>query len=106
MKLVPGLRPLHIPNEYSKLDFALIVRAITQQINDLSEGKFRANHNAENTAPSGTTASQYAPGDQVRDSNATVQASIAPGLSASYVRFGWIKTDDGQFHEIRMFTGD
>lgn len=95
-----------VPTQYERLNWAEIIRAITQQVNDLSEGKIRANHNAQETVPSGTTASQHAPGDQVRDSNATVQASIAPGLSASYVRFGWIKTGDGQFHEVRMFTGD
>lgn len=103
MKLVPDVRPLHVPNEYNKTDFTFIFRAITRQVNDLSEGKIRADYNAQSTVPSGAAVA-YATGDIVRDSNPTVQASIAPGLSASYVRLGWIYCD-GELKEMRAFTG-
>ena len=106
-KLVSGLRPFYVPNQYNMLDITLAVRAICQQVNDLSVGLMRAHYNAASTAPAGVEAA--AVGDLVRDSNTTVQASIAPGAAASYVRFGWVCTGDGTpgtWQELRMFTGD
>jgi len=106
-KLVSGLRPFYVPNQYNMLDATLTVRAICQQVNDLSEGKMRAHYNAASTAPAGVEAA--ATGDLVRDSNLTVQANIAPGIAANYVRLGWVCTGygtPGTWNELRFFTGD
>jgi len=106
MKLDPTL-VYRLEAEYSKTRFTEIIRAITQQINDLSEGKMRAHHNAQATVPTGAAAS-YATGDITRDSHCIVQASIAPGVAAHYVRLGWITTapgSPGTQVEMRFFTG-
>lgn len=94
-----------VPAQYDRTTITQIIRAITHQVNDLSEGMIRARYNAQSSVPNSAGVT-YAPGDQVPDSNPTVQGSIAPGVASNYVRGGAIKTGDGTLHELRFFTGD
>lgn len=96
-----------VPYQYDRQVFSDIIRAICGQVNPLSEGKLNARYNAQASVPSGTAVA-YAVGDVVYDSNATVRASVAPGLAASYVRIGWMNTapgTPGTFVELRILTG-
>jgi hypothetical protein len=96
-----------VPEKYEKNTFSEIVRLITGQLNRVSEGKLSGRHNAQASAPVGT-ATAYAVGDFVPDSNCTVRGSIAPGLAASYVRIGWVCVapgTPGTFVEERVLTG-
>ncbi len=96
-----------VPAEYNKAVIADIVRSICNTTNQLSEERISAKYQAQASVPSGTAVS-YAVGDFVRDSNATVRGSVAPGVAASYVRLGWICTASGTpgtFQEVRVLTG-
>lgn len=96
-----------IPREYDPQVFSRIILAICGQVNQLSEGQLAAKYNAQATIPSGTAVA-YAQGDFIPDSNCTVRSSVAPGLSASYVRLGWICVapgSPGTLVEARVLTG-
>lgn len=96
---------LKVPDKYNKATFADIIRAITAQVNSLSEGAIQARYQAQVSSPA-SVAAQVS--DIVWDSNATVRGSVAPGVAASYVRVGWICTVAGNpatWQEIRTLTG-
>jgi hypothetical protein len=102
-KLVLDLR---VPNKYDRSALAEIIRAVCQQVNTLSEGGITARYQAQESVPSSVAA---AVGDIIWDSNATVRASVAPGIAASYVRMGWVCTvespTNATFQEMRVLTG-
>lgn len=103
MRLVLDFR---VPDKYDKQVITDIVRAICNQVNGLSEGDISARYQAQTTVPSGAEAAQV--GDIVWDSNTTVRSSVAPGLSASYVRLGWVCNvagTPGTWQEMRVLTG-
>lgn len=95
-----------VPYEYDKAVFSEIVRAITGQLNGLSEGKVVNRYNAQASMPVSVGA---AVSDFVPDSNATVRGSVAPGVAASYVRIGWVCTvahpTNATWQECRVLTG-
>lgn len=95
-----------VPAEYSKPVFADIISAICLQANALAEGQLVGRYQARASVPSSVSASV---GDIVWDSNTTVRGSVAPGLSASYVRLGWVCTagdvTNPTWQEIRVLTG-
>jgi len=96
-----------VPPQYSKPIIVDILNSVTSQVNNLSEGRLTARHNAQASVPSGTTTA-YAVGDFVPDSNCTVRGSVAPGVAASYVRLGWVCVapgTPGTFVEARVLTG-
>lgn len=105
-KLVLDLR---VPADYDKQAFTEIIRAVCNQVNQLSEGQITARYQAQSSVPTGTGVS-YQVGDIIWDSNQTVRGSVAPGIAASYVREGWICTAPGTgatatFVEKRVLTG-
>lgn len=79
-----------------------LFRAISQQLNDLSEGRISARHGAMPTAPISGTWNQ---GDQVSNS-----APAEAGASGSkYVVTGWVCTASGApgvWNELRCLTGN
>jgi len=95
-----------VPSDYKKSDFAEIIRAICTQVNILSEGRISARYQAQVSSPASVAASV---GDVVWDSNATVRASVAPGVASSYVRLGWIcnvgSSTNATWQEMRVLTG-
>ena len=100
---------LQVPDKYDKQTITTIIRAITSQLNGISEGLITAKYNAQATVPSGVGTS-YQVGDFIPDSNQTVRGSVAPGVAASYVREGWIVTSPGTgatatFVEKRVLVG-
>lgn len=98
---------LKVPAAYEKDRLTEIVRAISQQVNQLSEGRITARYQAQASVPTGSV-DAYTPGDIVWDSNATVRGSVAAGLAAAYVRVGWINVapgSPGTFVEMRVLTG-
>ncbi len=93
--------------KYDQPSVSRIILAITGQLNNLSEGRISARHNAQVSAPAGTSVA-YKEGDFVPDSNCTVRGSVAPGVAASYVRLGWVCVaagSPGTFVEARVLTG-
>lgn len=96
-----------IPQEYDRQAISNIFRAIFQQLDGISEGKVAGNYGALNATPSGSVTS-YAVSDTLNDSNATVGASLAPGVPLQYVRTGWIWNvagNPGTFQETRVPNG-
>ena len=97
---------LKVPSDYKRSDFAEIIRLICQQVNTLSEGRITARYQAQASVPSSVAADV---GDCMWDNNATVRASVAPGVAASYVRLGWVCTAESPtnaiWQEIRVLTG-
>jgi len=96
-----------VPDKWSRNDMQDIVRAITSQVNHLSEGKLSARYQAQSTVPSGSAVA-YAVGDITWATSPTVIGSIAPGVAASYVRIGWICTAAGKpgtHQELRIAVG-
>jgi len=98
-----------VPDKWNRNDMQDIVRAITSQVNKLSEGRLAAQYNAQASVPSGSVVS-FAVGDFIPDSNCTVRGSVAPGVAASYVRRGWRVVAPGTgatatFVEVRELTG-
>lgn len=97
---------LKVPDKYDKAVVTDIIRAICRQVDQLSEGQIVANYQAQVSVPVSVAANV---GDIVRDSNATVRGSVAPGIAASYVRLGWICTvadnNNATWQEIRTLTG-
>ena len=94
-----------VPAQYDKAAISGIVRAITGQVNSLSEGALQARYQAQVSVPVSVAAGV---GDIVWDSNTTVRGSVAPGVAASYVRLGWVCTVAGNpatWQEIRTLTG-
>lgn len=95
-----------VPDKWNRNDMQDIVKAITSQLNQLSEGRLTARYQAQSTVP--TTVVSNAVGDITWDSNPTVIGSIAPGVAASYVRLGWVCTvagTPGTLKEIRVAVG-
>jgi hypothetical protein len=100
---------LKVPEKYERQALTDIIRAVCNQVNQLSEGQITARYQAQASVPTGTSVS-FQVGDMVWDSNATVRGSVAPGLAASYVREGWICVAPGTgatatFVEKRVLTG-
>ena len=96
-----------VPANYDKSNISNLIRQITTQVNQLSEGKISARYSASTAVPSGS-AESHAKGDIQWDSNPTVSGSVAPGVAAQYVRVGWICTVDGSpgtWQEMRVLTG-
>jgi hypothetical protein len=96
-----------VPPQYDRQTISGIVRAICNQVNQLSEGSITARYSASASVPSGSAVS-HAVGDFISDSNATVRGSVAPGVAAQYVRTGWVCTvagSPGTFQEVRVLTG-
>jgi hypothetical protein len=96
-----------ISPKYDRPSLVTVVQAITGQVNNLAEGRLSARHNAQVSAPAGT-ATAYAVGDFVPDSNCTVRGSVAAGIAAAYVRLGWVCVapgTPGTFVEARVLTG-
>ena len=95
-----------VPEKYDRAPFAQILRAVMNQVNPLSEGRIAARYAAQASVPSSVAADV---GDIVWDSNTTVRGSVAPGLSASYVRLGWVCTvespTNATWQEMRVLTG-
>ena len=95
-----------VPDKYEKPVIAGIIRAITNQVNPLSEGRMAARYQAQASVPVSVAAGV---GDIVWDSNTTVRPSVAPGVAASYVRLGWVCTvgslTNATWQEIRTLTG-
>ena len=95
-----------VPGEYEKSTLTQIIRAITGQVNVLSEGRLAGRYQAQVSVPTSVSA---AVGDVVFDSNTTVRASVAPGIAASYVRIGWVCTvaspTNATWQEMRVLTG-
>jgi hypothetical protein len=102
-KLVLDLR---VPDKYDRSALSEIIRAVCSQVNTLSEGRITARYQAQESVPTSVAA---AVGDIIWDSNATVRASVAPGIAASYVRLGWIcnveSPTNATFQEMRVLTG-
>ena len=95
-----------IPSQYDKSNISDVIRAITTPLGLLLDGRIQPKATAS-TVPSGSAFSAT-PGDVVWDSNPTVRGSVAPGVAASYVRWGWICTvpgTPGTWQEIRVLTG-
>jgi hypothetical protein len=95
-----------IPQKYMPSVFARILRAITQQLNLLSEGFVQAATNAATAMP---TSGTYKQGDFVRKSD-LVEAG---GAGAKYVITGWLRLTDGSAHVLntdwvtsRVLTGN
>lgn len=90
-----------VPPNYRRSDIVAILSSIDSQVNALSEGRLSATYNAQSVIPAGS-ATQYAKGDFVRDTNASVNGSAG----AQYVRTGWICVSaPGGFVECRSLTG-
>lgn len=91
-----------VPANYNKVPISDIIRAITTQVNLLSEGRIEARYSALESAP-GSVAAQVS--DIVWDSNATVQGTVG----SQFVRIGWICTVASAtaptFQEMRVLTG-
>ena len=97
---------LQVPVAYDRQSLAGILRAICNQVNQLSEGQIQARYSAQSVVPTATISAQV--GDIIWDLNTTVRASVAPGLAASYVRLGWVCNvagTPGTFQELRVLTG-
>lgn len=97
---------LRVPDKYDKQTLTDIIRAICNQVNQLSEGAITARYQAQSSVP--TASVPAAVGDIVWDSNTTVRGSVAPGIAASYVRVGWICNvagSPGTWQEMRIPTG-
>lgn len=91
-----------VPAKYDKNTLTDIIRAITNQVNRLSEGSISARYRAASAVPSGSAVS-YVQGDIVWDSQATEQSTVG----ATYVRLGWVCTQNGSpgtFKEMRVVT--
>ena len=84
-----------VPTQYNAPVFSQIIRALTGQLNPLSEGRLAARYNAQSSVPSGSVS--YAVGDFVPDSNATV--------TGGSVRLGWICTASGTPGTFKEFRG-
>lgn len=98
---------LKVPTQYEPSSIREIVQALCLQLDSLSTGQTTARFSSLNATPSGSVA-PHAVSDLIYDLNATVQASLVPGLPLSYVRLGWIWNvagNPGTFQEIRVPTG-
>jgi len=95
-----------VPGQYERQTFADIIRAICTQSNLHAEGRLAGRYQAQASVPVFAAA---AVGDLVWDNNATVYASVAAGLGASYVRLGWIcnvaSPTNATWQELRLLTG-
>lgn len=98
---------LKVPTNYEASAIKEIVLGICNQLDTLATGQSAARYSSLNVTPSGSVAS-HAVSDIIYDSNATVGASIVPGLPLSYVRVGWVWNAPGSpgvFQEMRIPTG-
>jgi hypothetical protein len=97
---------VYIRDDYDRTNITEVIRAICNQVNNLSEGKIQARYQAQSVVPS-SVAAQI--GDHVWDLNTTVRGSVAPGVAASYVRLGWVCTvsdpNNPVWQEMRALTG-
>jgi hypothetical protein len=96
-----------VPDKYDRQTISQIVRAICNQVNQLSEGTITARYQAQSAIPSGTAVS-YAQGDIIWDTSPSVLGSVAPGVASQYVRLGWVCTapgSPGTLKEIRVLIG-
>lgn len=95
-----------IPQQYSPSVYRRMLRAITQQLNLLSEGFVQAATNAATAMP---TSGTYKKGDFVRKSD----LAEAGAGGAKYVITGWLRLTDGSAHVLntdwvtsRVLTGN
>jgi hypothetical protein len=94
--------PTKLPEQYRKSDLFRILTDIDTQINNLSDGRVVAVSNNSASPTSSVVGSSV--GDEVRNTNATVQGTVG----AQYVVRGWICTTSGTpgvWREERVLTG-
>lgn len=98
---------LKVPTQYEPSPIREIIQALCLQLDSLATGQTAARFSSLNVTPGGSVA-PHAVSDIIYDLNATVGASLVPGLPLSYVRLGWIWNvagNPGTFQELRVPTG-
>jgi len=94
--------PTKLPDQYRKSDLFRILLDIDTQVNNLSDGRVSAV--SKNTASPTSSVVASNVGDEVRNTNATVQGTVG----SQYVIRGWICTTAGSpgvWREMRCLTG-
>ena len=90
-----------IPQQYNPQSFALILQDIQTQLNNLSEGRLVARHNAQTSAP---TTGVYGVGDLVYKADPSEEGTTGN----KYIVLAWMCTDADPltFQELRCLTGN